>query len=68
MVYKKTKMVWGIECFMMKFTRSHDILWNQIIKVINDNKVASKGDTVVIVSGSLVGVSGKTDAIKIATI
>lgn len=67
-VQNQLQMVWGIECFMMKFTRSHDILWNQIIKVINDNKVASKGDTVVIVSGSLVGVSGKTDTIKVATI
>lgn len=67
-VQTQLQMVWGIECLILKATNSYNSFWKQIIGSIKKNKIVNKGDKVVIVSGSLVGVSGKTDTIKVVTI
>lgn len=67
-VLNQLQLSWGVECFMTKFTRSYDSFWQDVINSIHKYKIASKGDRVVIVSGSLMGVSGKTDTIKVVTI
>ena len=53
---------------MTKFTKSYDFFWKEIVESIKRNKIAARGDKVVIVSGSLMGVSGKTDTVKVVTI
>lgn len=67
-VRNQLQLVWGVECFITKFTQNYNAFWKQIIDAINRNKIAAKGDNVVIVSGSLIGVSGTTDTIKVVTI
>lgn len=67
-VRNQLQLVWGVRCFKVKFTKSYNIFWKQIIESIVKNKVVAKGDRVVIVSGSLLGISGKTDTIKVVTI
>lgn len=67
-VKNQLQLVWGIECFITKFTKNYDVFWKEIIATIKENKIVAKGDKIVIVSGSLVGVSGRTDTIKIVTL
>lgn len=67
-IRNQLQLVWGVECFITKFTKIYNIFWKQIIDTIKKNKIVSKGDNIVIVSGSLVGVSGTTDTIKVVTI
>ncbi len=70
--YEKTQnqlqLAWGVKCFKVKFTKNYSTFWKQIIEAIVKNKVVTKGDRVVIVSGSLLGISGKTDTIKVVII
>ncbi len=67
-VPNQLQLVWGVECFMIKFTKNYNAFWDQVINSINKYKIAAAGDKVVIVSGSLVGVTGRTDTIKVVTI
>lgn len=67
-VQNQLQLVWGIKCFKVEFTKDYNTFWKQIIDSIVKNKVVTKGDRVIIVSGSLLGVSGKTDTIKVVTI
>lgn len=67
-VRNQLQLVWGVECFIMEFTQDYNVFWKLIIDTINKNKIAAKGDKVVIASGSLLGVSGTTDTIKVVTI
>lgn len=67
-IQAQLQMVWGVECLLVKATNSYNSFWKQIIGSIIKKKVVNKGDKVVIVSGSLVGVSGQTDTIKVVTI
>ncbi len=67
-VRNQLQLVWGVECFIMEFTQDYNVFWKLIIETINKNKIAAKGDKVVIASGSLLGVSGTTDTIKVVTI
>ncbi|OGE29278.1 hypothetical protein A2867_05355 [Candidatus Daviesbacteria bacterium RIFCSPHIGHO2_01_FULL_40_11] len=36
--------------FVTKFTKDYDVFWKLIINTINKNRIAAKGDKVVIVS------------------
>ncbi len=67
-VRNQLQLVWGVECVGMRFTKIYNVFWKRIIDTINQNKIATKGDKVVIVSGSLVGISGTTDTIKVVTV
>ncbi|MBI2019352.1 pyruvate kinase [Candidatus Daviesbacteria bacterium] len=67
-VRNQLQMVWGVESFKIKGAKNYNIFWKEVISAIKKNKVAEKDDKVVIVSGSLIGVSGTTDTIKIVTI
>lgn len=67
-VRNQLQLVWGVETLITKFTRDYNIFWKRIIDTINKYKIAIKGDKVIIVSGSLVGVSGTTDTIKVVTV
>lgn len=67
-VRNQLQLVWGVECFITEFTQDYNVFWKLIIETINKNKIAAKGDKVVIASGSLLGVSGTTDTIKVVTI
>ncbi|MBI2338390.1 pyruvate kinase [Candidatus Daviesbacteria bacterium] len=67
-VRNQLQLVWGVECFITEFTQNYNAFWKQITDTINKNKIACRGDNVVIISGSLIGVSGTTDTIKVVTI
>lgn len=61
-------LIWGIHPIVLKPANSTDLFWDKIKQAVRDNKFARKGTRVVMIGGSLVGVSGATDTIKVATI
>lgn len=67
-IRNQLQLVWGVECVITKFTKSYNIFWKQIIETVSKHKLTTKGDKIVIISGSLIGVSGSTDTIKMVTI
>lgn len=67
-VRNQLQLAWGIKCFMTKFTTSYDEFWKEITDSIEENRITAKGDRIIIISGSLIGVSGKTDTIKVVTV
>lgn len=62
------QLLWGIQSLIIKPTKSYNLFWERIIKNLKERKLGTKGDNIVIISGSLVGVSGKIDTIKTVTL
>lgn len=62
------QLSWGVEATVVNPIKSVDMFWEKIIVEVKQSKLASAGDNIVIISGSAVGVSGKTDTIKIVTL
>ncbi len=61
-------LVWGIRSVVTEPTGSFDKFLEKSITTVVNNGFAKKGDHVVVVTGSTVGLSGSTDIIKIVTI
>jgi len=59
---------WGIQPFIVKPSKDSDTFWKNIINTLKQNNLVEKKDKVVLVGGSIVGVSGATDTIKVVTI
>lgn len=62
-------LIWGVSPIVIEPIKSADKFWKKIIKTIHQERLAKKGQQIVIVSGStLIGVSGATDTIKVVEI
>lgn len=59
---------WGIKSAIVKPTINADTFWNKIVEEVEESGFVTKGDKIVIITGSKVGVSGATDTIKVATL
>lgn len=58
-------LIWGVRPSIVKATRTSDEFWKKIIDAVRDSKFAKKGDRIVLVSGTKIGISGDTDTIKV---
>lgn len=58
-------LVWGLQPILIKPTATSDSFWEAIAEQILKNKIGNTGDTVVMIGGTAVGVSGATDTIKV---
>lgn len=67
-VRNQLQLVWGVECFITEYTKNYNVFWKRIIDSIKRNRITVKGSKIVIASGSLIGISGTTDTIKVVTI
>lgn len=65
-VYHQLAMVWGIETIVIKPVKTYDAFLENILESVQ--KYAKKGDQIVVVTGSTVGISGGTDTIRVVTI
>lgn len=61
-------LVWGLYPVVIKPTTSSDTYWEAIAQEILKHKLGKKGDKVVMIGGTAVGVSGATDSIKVVTL
>lgn len=62
------QLSWGVASIVIPSTKSYTLFWNKIAKEVLSRKLANKGDKIVILSGSLIGIPGKTDTIKVVTL
>ncbi|MBI5491528.1 MAG: pyruvate kinase [Deltaproteobacteria bacterium] len=63
--WRRLSLVWGVEPFMLEFGAHTDEMICRGEAALLDNGVASLGDTIVIVSGTKVGMIGATNMMKI---
>lgn len=61
-------LLWGVYPLMVEPSHSSDIYLKRIIETIKKNKLAEKGSQIVMITGSITGVSGATDTVKIASL
>lgn len=61
-------LVWNVNPLIVKPSKDSDTFWRNITAALKENKFVEKKDKAVLVGGSIVGVSGATDTIKVVTI
>ncbi|OGE39583.1 pyruvate kinase [Candidatus Daviesbacteria bacterium RIFCSPHIGHO2_12_FULL_47_45] len=61
-------LVWGVRPFDIKIETQAEAFWNHALELIKRNKLASKNDQVIILSGPVPGVGGQTDTLKLETL
>lgn len=67
-ISKKLNLIWGVKAISVKPQENSDLYWAKIISEIKKSDLAPRGEKIVMVGGSKVGISGATDTIKVATI
>lgn len=67
-VMDQLALVWGVRSVIEPPTGNFDQFLKKALHEVASHNFAGPGDKVVIVTGSLVGLSGSTDTIKVATI
>ena len=66
---RQLNLVWGVTPFVVKpTTKDSDTFWEHILKLVKNKDLVKKGQKVVLVGGTSVGVTGATDTIKVETI
>lgn len=63
--YRELCLLWGVTPIIIEPTKQSDTFWNAIHDAIMKYGFAPRGSKIVMVGGSVVGVSGATDTIKI---
>lgn len=53
---------------MIKDNLSPEAFWKRALEVVRENKLANKGEKIIILSGPTLGGGGTTDTLKIETI
>lgn len=61
-------LMWGVTAIQVPSFKSSDIFWKNIAKKVKAKKLAQKGDKIVLVGGTKIGVTGATDTIKVITL
>ncbi len=59
------EMVWGVKSMIIKPAQSVATFWDQMIKNLAKEGLTKKGDKIILISGSTVGMTGTTDTIKV---
>ena len=60
-----TRLFWGVKPFLHEFEQDYEMLVYNVIKKMHEQKYLEKTDNVVLVAGSMVGISGKTHTIQL---
>lgn len=61
-------LLWGVRTVVQKPAGNFDSFLENTLETVREHKFAQKGDKVVVVTGSTVGLSGSTDTIKVVKI
>ncbi|MCL5784239.1 MAG: pyruvate kinase [Patescibacteria group bacterium] len=61
-------LIWGVHPLIVELSPSSDIYLKRIIETIKKKRLAEKGSKIVMITGSITGVSGATDTVKIGRI
>lgn len=67
-VRQQMSLVWGTESIVVTATEDFEQFIAKIVQAVQDKNYLSKGDLVVLVTGSTVGLTGATDTIRVLTI
>ena len=67
-VCHQLNLIWGVQPFIIKPTQHLETFVKNIVEAFKQTEFAKKGDKIVIVTGSKIGVAGTTDTIKVASI
>lgn len=65
---KQLNLVWGVTPMAVKPIKHSDAYWKKIITAAETIIPIKKGEKIILVGGSKIGISGATDSIKIITI
>ncbi|MCE7743172.1 MAG: pyruvate kinase [Candidatus Heimdallarchaeota archaeon] len=65
---RTTRLYWGVKPFYHEFEKDYDSLVYNVIKEMNEQNYLEKTDNVVIIAGSMVGISGKTHTIQLLNV
>lgn len=65
---RKTRLYWGVKPFLHEFEPDYDTLVCEVIKEMRGLEYLEDDDNVVIIAGSLVGISGKTHTIQLLNV
>lgn len=65
---RQMNMVWGIQGFMMPEVKSFEVLMDEMLAVIKKQKLAKKGDKVVMVTGEPLGLKENLNLVEVKTI
>ncbi len=61
-------LIWGIKSLIVEPDESADKFWKNILDAVKKVDYVDPGDKVIMVSGSVIGLSGATDSIKVVTV
>lgn len=67
-ICNQLSLIWGVQPFMIRPTQHLETFVKNIVEAFKQTEFAKKGDKIVIVTGSKIGVAGTTDTIKLASI
>lgn len=62
---RQLNLVWGLYPVIVEPTKTSDAFWKAVGKEVLAKKHGKRGETIVMVGGGVVGVSGATDTIKV---
>ncbi|KKQ66808.1 MAG: Pyruvate kinase [Candidatus Daviesbacteria bacterium GW2011_GWA2_38_24] len=60
-------LLWGVRPYVVQ-PNEVEAFWKQTLELAKESKLVKKSDKVVTISGSVIGVSGQTDTIRLATV
>jgi len=63
-----TRLYWGVKPFFHEFEQDYELLVYKVIKELHKQNYLEQTDNVVIVAGSMVGISGKTHTIQLLNV
>ncbi len=66
--FNQLSLLWGVCPVIIEPSKTAEDFWKSILEWIKKEGMAKKGEKIIIVGGSTVGISGATDTIKLATI
>ncbi|MFT4285990.1 MAG: pyruvate kinase, partial [Protaetiibacter sp.] len=64
-IRRRMNLTWGIESYIVERVKHTDAMYKQVDEILLENKVASIGDKVVVISGSPPGIPGSTNDLRV---
>ncbi len=58
-------LAWGLQCFITPEFSSHDEMVIEVERALSEAEMAQVGDRIVVISGSPMGIPGKTNSIRV---
>jgi pyruvate kinase len=64
-IRRRMALTWGIESFLVDRVSHTDAMYEQVDRILLDEKLAEVGDKVVVISGSPPGIAGSTNDLRV---